>query len=64
MKQRIENKMNEYIEHLLNKSQLTCDEYLILKDLHKELTDEERAMRKAEARARKMNDLFDSKGGN
>lgn len=62
MKQRIENKMNEYVESLLAKPQLTCEEYLILKNLHKELTTEEQAMRRAEARARKIDSMFNSKG--
>ena len=60
MKQRIENKMNEYVEYLLNKSQLTCEEYLILKNLHKEIVVEEQAMRRAEARANKINSMFNS----
>lgn len=62
MKQRIENKMNEFIENLLSKEQITCEEYLLLKTLHKELQTEEQAMRRAEARAQKINDMFNSKG--
>ena len=62
MKQRIENKMNEFIENLLSKEQITCEEYLLLKGLYKELQTEEQAMRRAEARAQKINDLFNSKG--
>lgn len=60
MKQKIENKMNEYVEYLLNKPQLTCDEYLILKNLYKEIVVEEQAMRRAEARANKINSMFNS----
>ena len=62
MKQRIENKMSEYIETLLNKPQLTCEEYLLLKDLHKELVAEEIAMKRAEARAQKINNMLEAKG--
>ena len=58
MKQRIENKMNEYIEQLLSKPQITCEEYLLLRNLHKELVAEEQAMRRAEARAQKINSMF------
>ena len=60
MKQKIENKMNEYVEYLLSKPQLTCDEYLILKNLYKEIVVEEQAMRRAEARANKINSMFNS----
>ena len=52
--------MNEYVESLLNKPQLTCEEYLILKNLHKEIVIEEQAMRRAEARANKVNSMFNS----
>ena len=62
MKQRIENKMNEYIEILLNKPQLTCEEYLVLKNLHKELIAEEIAMKHAEARAQRINSMLEAKG--
>lgn len=62
MKQKIEAKMHEYVESLLAKPQLNCDEYLILKTLHRELQTEERVLREAEARARKMNNLFNLKG--
>lgn len=62
MKQRIENKMNEYIETLLDKPQLTCEEYLLLKTLRKELIAEEIAMRHAEARAQKINSMLEVKG--
>ena len=64
MKQRIENKMNEYVENLLSKPQLTCEEYTLLKNLYKELLTEEQAMRRAEARAQKINNMFNSKGEN
>ena len=64
MKQRIENKMNEYIEMLLSKPQITCEEYVLLKNLYKELETEERTMRKAEARAQKINNMFNLKGEN
>ena len=64
MKQRIENKMNEYIEMLLNKPQITCEEYVLLRNLHKELETEERTMRKAEARAQKINNMLNLKGEN
>lgn len=62
MKQRIENKMNEYVESLLSKPQLTCEEYLLLKDLYRELVTEEQAIRRAEARAQKINSMLESKG--
>ena len=61
MKQKIENKMSEYIEDLLAKPQLTCEEYLLLKNLHKEIVAEEIALRHAEARAQKINSMFDAK---
>lgn len=62
MKQKIENKMSEFIDNLLNKQELTCEEYLLLKGLYKELIAEEQAMRRAEARAQKINNMIDSKG--
>ena len=62
MKQRIENKMNEYIENLLNKAQLTCEEYLLLRSVYKELVTEEQTMRRAEARAQKINNMLNLKG--
>ena len=62
MKHKIEIKMNEFIEALLNKAQLTCEEYLLLKNLHKELIAEEIAMRHAEARAQKINSMLEAKG--
>ena len=64
MKQRIENKLHEYIETLLDKPQLTCEEYLLLKNFYKELIAEEIAMRHAEARAQKINNMLDAKGEN
>ena len=64
MKQAIENKLNTYVESLLVKSQLTCEEYLLLKNLHRELVAEEQAMRRAEARARKIDNMLNSKGEN
>lgn len=64
MKHKIENKMNEFVAHLLDKPQLTCEEYLLLKSLHKEIIAEEQAMRRAEARAQKINNMFNSKGEN
>ena len=64
MKQAIETKLNAYVENLLTKPQLTCEEYMLLKNLHKELVAEEQAMRRAEARAQKINNMFNSKGEN
>lgn len=61
MKQKIENKMNEYIETLLNKPQLTCEEYLLLKSLYKEIVAEELTMRRAEARAQRINNMLDER---
>ena len=62
MIQKIETKMNEYIETLLSKPQLACEEYLLLKNLYKELIAEEIAMRHAEARAQKINSMLEAKG--
>ena len=60
MKEKIENKLNEYVEYLLSKTQLTCEEYIVLKRALKEMILEEQEMRKAEARANKVNSLFNS----
>ena len=64
MKQRIENKMNDYIESLLAKAYLTCDEYLVLKKLYKDILTEEQTMRVAEARAQKINNMLNAKEKN
>ena len=64
MRQKIENKLNEYVENLLSKPRLTCDEYLLLRSLHKELLAEEHAARRAEARATKINNMINSRGEN
>ena len=64
MKRKIEYKINEYIVSLLNKPQITCEEYLILKNFYKELIVEEQAMRRAEARAQKINNMLDAKEKN